>query len=40
VDWFSQNSLCPTGCGCHCQSTFPMPHAQAEPGNQEMATVI
>jgi hypothetical protein len=37
VSWFSQNSLCPTGCGCNCTFSSPMPHTSTEIVKSEMS---
>ena len=39
VNWFSNNSFCPTGCGCQCRFSS-MLHTKPEIGNQDLAMAI
>ncbi len=40
VDWFSNKTLCPTGCGCLCTFSTQLSQPMAEIGASELATDI
>ncbi|KAL3918200.1 MAG: hypothetical protein SGILL_004350 [Bacillariaceae sp.] len=40
VEWFSKSRFCPTGCGCQCTFSPPIPHSAVEMGTTELAAAL